>query len=88
MRVITKPCMVSNEDIERLRKNPDLLIEALNELLITSPEALIRALINRPETLARLMVLMASLPLAIPAILLRILAALAIPPAIMAMWTR
>lgn len=42
MRVITKPCMVSNEDIERLRKNPDLLIEALNELLITSPEALIR----------------------------------------------
>ncbi len=42
--------MVS-EDVERLKRNPEILIEALNELLTTNPEALIRALMNRPETL-------------------------------------
>ena len=69
-----------NEDIERFRRNPELLIEALNDLLTTNPEALIRALMNRPEILTRLMALTASLPLIMPAMLLRILAALVIPP--------
>lgn len=71
--------MVS-EDVERLKRNPEILIEALNELLTTNPEALIRALMNRPETLIRLVALTASLPLVIPTMLLRILTALAIPP--------
>ncbi|ADN49960.1 hypothetical protein [Vulcanisaeta distributa] len=70
--------MVS-EDVERLKRNPEILIEALNELLTTNPEALIRALMNRPETLIRLVALTASLPLVIPTMLLRILAALANP---------
>ncbi|WP_054842006.1 hypothetical protein [Vulcanisaeta distributa] len=71
---------MANEDIERLKKNPELLIDALNDLLVTNPEALVRALMNRPETLIRLIALTASLPLAVPAMLLRILTALAIPP--------
>ena len=69
-----------NEDIERFRRNPELLIETLNDLLTTNPEALIRALMNRPEILTRLMVLTASLPLIMPAMLLRILTVLVIPP--------
>ena len=68
-----------NEDIERFRKNPELLIEALNDLLATNPEVLLRALLNRPETLIRLLVLAASLPLALPAVLLRVFASLAAP---------
>ena len=69
-----------NEDIEKFRRNPELLVEALNDLLITNPEALVRALMNRPEILTRLMALTASLPLIMPAMLLRILAALVISP--------
>ena len=71
---------MSSEDIERFRRNPELLIEALNDLLTTNPEALIRALMNRPETLIRFMTLTVSLPLVIPTMLLRILTALIIPP--------
>ncbi|MGC9180837.1 MAG: hypothetical protein ACP5GZ_11650 [Vulcanisaeta sp.] len=71
---------MSSEDVRRFRENPEVLIEALNDLLMTNPEALIRALMNRPETLIRFMTLTASLPLVIPTMLLRILAALVIPP--------
>ena len=65
-------CMDTEDVRRRIRENPELLIDALNDILLTDPNVLIRALVNRPDTLLRLLMLITVVPLAIPTVLLRL----------------